>query len=226
MKLAYIDCNALAVDELQQQFTPLLSKQQLARAAAFRYAELRELYIVRQGILYTLLAHELKIQPNKIKLQYTEHHKPFIESHTRLHFSVSHSHNHLLYALCEHGPCGVDIEAVNTDTVTALISSEALSEQEQKTIQTLPPAQQTIAFYSSWVQKEAYLKAIGTGLQQSPQAIDLPVHSNLPSELPELSTPTLFQNFYLYRTQPKANLIACVATTNSDVDTVQLVEFC
>jgi len=48
-----------------------------------------------------------------------------------------------------------------------------LTQAEMKRFQRLPEAEKINEFYSSWTRKEAYIKALGRGLSESPNGFEL-----------------------------------------------------
>lgn len=79
------------------------------------------------------------------------------------HVSVSHSHDLVAVACTDAAPVGLDVEMVQGEPELLHIAASPLDVLES----TAHPALVT------WTMKEAYLKAVGTGLRTSPKAIAL-----------------------------------------------------
>lgn len=95
--------------------------------------------------------------------QYNEHDKPSLNSKlSTLNFNLSHCHE-AVACLVSDVPCGIDVESVGrySDSV-ARYSMDG--EQMQQILGSGNPA---LAFIRLWTQKEAYLKALGTGIQDN-----------------------------------------------------------
>ncbi|MHA6761791.1 4'-phosphopantetheinyl transferase family protein [Streptacidiphilus sp. PAMC 29251] len=85
-----------------------------------------------------------------------------------LHFSLSHGGDLVLIGIAAV-PIGVDVEGLpGADAVAELVS--VLHPGEQAELAVLPADQRISAFARLWTRKEAYLKAIGTGLGRDPAA--------------------------------------------------------
>jgi 4'-phosphopantetheinyl transferase len=93
-------------------------------------------------------------------LKYTEFQKPYFATSSAIDFNISHSGNYVVCALSETSCLGVDVEWIKPMPIDDF--QENFSEQEWNAIQ---QSKDTFrAFYSNWTQKEAFLKALGVGL--------------------------------------------------------------
>jgi 4'-phosphopantetheinyl transferase len=91
-------------------------------------------------------------------LKYTDLKRPYAEGF--IDFNISHSGAYTICAIAENGKVGVDIEEIKSIPVSDFI--DQFSEKELNTISTSDNILHS--FYTLWTQKEAFLKAIGTGL--------------------------------------------------------------
>ncbi|MFF9011358.1 4'-phosphopantetheinyl transferase family protein [Streptomyces sp. NPDC014870] len=120
--------------------------------------------------LRTLLGRRLGRAPGEVGLLRRRcprcagpHGKPALSpGQGRLHFSVSHSAGRALLALAVT-PVGVDVQGP-LPARAAETCAEALHPLEQLDLTRLTGDQRTFAFARLWTRKEAYLKAVGTGL--------------------------------------------------------------
>ena len=91
--------------------------------------------------------------------------KPHAGAHA-LPFNLSHTGDIAALAVARDGGnwrIGVDIEGVRS--VKERISEFAFSAAEQEALASLPEGEPQIsAFFAGWTRKEAYLKAVGSGL--------------------------------------------------------------
>jgi 4'-phosphopantetheinyl transferase len=90
-------------------------------------------------------------------LKFTKFERPYFDD--LIDFNISHSGEYILCAISRTNKVGVDIEEIQNIPVTDFETN--FSEKEWNNIIT---AADTIPFYRYWTMKEAFLKAIGMGL--------------------------------------------------------------
>ncbi|MFW3473310.1 4'-phosphopantetheinyl transferase family protein [Streptomyces microflavus] len=84
-----------------------------------------------------------------------------------LHFSLAHSRGLIAVAVAPR-VIGVDVERLpSPETVEAC--ARALHPGEQAELAAAPPGERRAHFGRLWTRKEAYLKALGTGLSRHPR---------------------------------------------------------
>jgi 4'-phosphopantetheinyl transferase len=89
-------------------------------------------------------------------------HRPGLEP--PVEFSVSHSDDHCLIAVSRAGQIGVDVERRRPIGDIDRIASMYFTAAEAGTIAGFDEDQKLCAFFACWTSKEAYTKALGTGL--------------------------------------------------------------
>ena len=109
-----------------------------------------------------LLIHGLKsiglVQYILKDLKFSKFEKPYFDD--SIDFNISHSGEFVICAISLEGKIGVDIEEIKPILFTELkmfFSPKECNEIKRS-------ADSTISFYRYWTQKEAFLKAIGMGL--------------------------------------------------------------
>jgi 4'-phosphopantetheinyl transferase len=146
-------------DELR----PLLSPDELTRAARFYFDRDRHRFIVCRALLRTLLADALDSHPAALKFAYGHAGKPHLTGGL-LHFNVSHGQDHALLAFTTAGEIGVDVEVSRRFSELDDIAERFFSPPEVAALHALPEDEQSDAFFRCWTRKEAYIKARGDGL--------------------------------------------------------------
>lgn len=146
------------------RFQHVLSQEEEDKAKRYRTARLAAHYRRCRSILRLLLADNAGQDPAQIVLRYGWAGKPEAVGMS-CHFNVSHTDGRSLIALSPH-PVGIDIE----NTAREHIRMEELvhlvcHSDEQAALAVLSPALRQSFLYRLWVQKEAYCKALGSGLQ-------------------------------------------------------------
>ena len=141
----------------------VLSGQERVRAARLRTTELRLRFVVAHGALRRILAGYLGVAPAALRFDTTEAGKPFIAS-SPLSFNLSHSDGLSVCAVAMGGRIGVDVERVRgIDDAEAIVAGYFAAGEVQQYAAVLP-SERTAAFFSTWTRKEAFLKAVGSGL--------------------------------------------------------------
>lgn len=145
-----------------------LSLEERARAEKFFFDRDRNAYIAARGALRQLLARYLGRRPRELQFAYESRGKPFLAGPSLaqpLNFNVAHSRNIALLAFSGGPPVGVDVEFIRTDIASEEIAVRYFAPQEVAELRALPPQQRPEAFFLGWTRKEAYVKALGDGLQ-------------------------------------------------------------
>ncbi len=152
-----------------QKLSQTLSKQERVRAERYRFEEDKNHFIAGRGILRTILGYYLDVNPGRIEFRYGVFGKPHLTEKfckDGIQFNLAHSHKLVLYAFTKNRKIGIDLEYFrNIQNFKCMVAS-FFSEREKKILKALPESQQQEAFFNGWVRKEAYLKAIGSGLTQ------------------------------------------------------------
>jgi 4'-phosphopantetheinyl transferase len=81
-----------------------------------------------------------------------------------LQFNLSHTHEHIVLAVRQGGPVGVDVEGGRTVADSLALVEQFFAPSEIIALRALPVAQQAQRFVALWTLKEAYVKARGLGL--------------------------------------------------------------
>ena len=144
----------------------LLSEDEWLRADRFHFKQHRDGFITGRGLLRVILANYLGNSPCEVSFDYGEAGKPQVadDGENRLHFNLAHSGDLVVYALSFDRRIGVDIELVRSIPNIEQIADHYFSPEEIKALKGLPAAQKLAGFFACWTRKEAYVKAIGTGL--------------------------------------------------------------
>jgi len=164
--------------EVRPDYTPdaditLLDEVESKRAASFKTAALRAVFVAAHASLRKILAALLGVNPKSLVFNVNEWGKPSLcHPCCDLDFNISHSANRILIAVSSAGPVGVDIEKILPEPPyeVALI---AFSQNERAALERLPAARRGNVFYDLWTRKEALVKAMGLGLDIELQDIDV-----------------------------------------------------
>jgi 4'-phosphopantetheinyl transferase len=154
----------------------LLSDEEKARAARFVFDDHRRRFIVRRGALRSILARHLDMRPHEIEFRTGRFGKPYLpQAGTQLSFSASHSREVAIVAVTSEGRVGADIEWVQELPDWQDLARRFFTPREQNDIENQSDGERTQSFLRCWTRKEAFIKALGTGLQYPLDRFDVPV---------------------------------------------------
>lgn len=112
----------------------------------------------------TVLGRYLGLAASQVELTSNEHGKPELAIPSALRFNVSHSGDLLVLALARGIEVGVDVERVRSMPRALHLAGRFFRQEEVEALQRFSSDDLDRAFFHCWTQKEAYLKAIGLGL--------------------------------------------------------------
>jgi 4'-phosphopantetheinyl transferase len=171
-----------------------LSPDELDRAAKFHFLRDSQRFIAARGILRNILSRYIGQSPETIRFSYGPFGKPRLAPSCAadgLRFNLSHAGNIALYAVALNREIGVDLERIDPSFLEDRIEEKFFSRNEIVELRSLPVDARPRAFFNCWTRKEAYVKALGGGLQTSLQSFDV---SLAPGKAPDI-----FQPFRRYK---------------------------
>ncbi len=125
--------------------------------------------------LNKLLVRYLGINESLLQLKKSKYGKPYIsgEYFEKLFFNISHTQGFSVIAFYAGSEIGVDVEVNQHLPEEASIGDMIFHEKEKIIYSNLSAEKRSEYFYKVWVYKEAYLKAIGSGLSEDPRKYSL-----------------------------------------------------
>ena len=141
-----------------------LSKKELLHEASFGTDELRHRFTVSHGRLRCVLARYLSCAPEDVKLVTMPYGKPCLLK-GRLFFNMAHTDKRVMIVVSTDGPVGVDAEEIQQIPESRAIARRWFSTKENRWIESRHDERK--AFLRCWVRREAFLKALGVGLNAS-----------------------------------------------------------
>jgi 4'-phosphopantetheinyl transferase len=168
----------------------LLSDDEQARAARFRFEEHSRQFVVAHARLRQQLAALLHTEPAGLVLAAGAHGKPRLaDAHNLagLEFNLSHSGSRGLVGWAWKRAIGVDIECWRPMSDEAALVRRYFSVSEIAAYEALAPDARTPAFFNCWTRKEAYVKAVGRGLGLPLDSFDVSLSDGADARLLRLS---------------------------------------
>jgi 4'-phosphopantetheinyl transferase len=163
--------------ELSQHLNPA----ELERAAKFIHPQHRDRWIIARSYLRQILSIYLDTLPGQIEFGYGSLGKPYVLGHA-IEFNLSHSQDLAVYGISPVHPIGIDIEYTRSLPFVEMVN-RFFSPTEQTQFQALPTALHQAAFFHAWTQKEACLKASGTGLHTPLDRIEVSIDPRTPPQI-------------------------------------------
>lgn len=154
----------IALDQPELTGVDVLSADERERAGRFRFSRDRTRYVLAHVALRRILAEATGTPPHRLAFVIGPQGKPALVGPGGPHFNLSHSDELAVLAVSTAGPLGVDVEAVRPIPEFDTVAEAHFSPAELDALRALPPGEREHGFYRLWTRKEAYLKAIGTGL--------------------------------------------------------------
>ena len=144
-----------------------LSPDERERADAYRFAQDRRRFMVARGLLRWLLARYLGDAPDEVCLCYGPRGKPELSRRRGGHplrFNCSRSRGQALFALTRGRRIGVDLETVRPIPEARQIAERWFTPAERAALATVWSNRHDEAFMRLWTLKEAFVKALGDGI--------------------------------------------------------------
>ena len=142
----------------------VLSAAERERAARFVFDRDRRRYIAAHVAMRRILGTVLGRAPHLLAFTEGPHGKPALMDAPRVHFNLSHSDELAVLAVSPHAEVGVDLEAATPMTDADAVAEAHFSPAELAAWRQLPAPERLPGFYRLWTRKEAFIKAVGTGL--------------------------------------------------------------
>lgn len=163
----------------------VLSSDERERAERFRFPSDRLHFVAARLILRALAGRYLEMSGAAVRFRYGPFGKPALDAGhgSDLRFNVAHSGEVAVYAFARQREVGLDVEAGHSARLLAGVPDSVFSAAERDAVTALPPEHRRLATLGLWTRKEAYLKALGCGLQQDPDSFEVSVPPAAPALL-------------------------------------------
>ncbi len=147
-----------------QEYWDILNEAEKERALTFRFLKDRYCFIIARGVLRNLLGAYIQMAPDQVKFQFGHNGKPYVHHPSQIKFNISHSGDTILLGFVQKHSIGIDVEYTKRKVDVKKIAELFFAEEEVTSLFRLDQAYHTQAFYNCWTRKEAFIKAVGSGL--------------------------------------------------------------
>jgi 4'-phosphopantetheinyl transferase len=150
-----------------ERLLTLLSPLEQERTRRFRFARHRHPFIAARAGLRLVLAQFLAAKPHEVVLETSYFGKPFVPS-AGVQFSLSHAGGLAAVAVAGSRAVGIDVEAMRPMPDGMELAGRFFAPAEALRLRTIEDSPVFLrAFFECWTRKEAFVKALGTGLSHS-----------------------------------------------------------
>jgi 4'-phosphopantetheinyl transferase len=149
-------------------FHSLLSADERTRAARFVFPRDANRFIATRGILRSLVARYVpRWTASAVVFTYGPQGKPAAQldpADCPVRFNLSHANALAIFAFTRGRDVGIDLEAIARKVAYDEVAQRFFSAAEVTELRALPEEHRAEGFYLCWTRKEAYVKALGTGI--------------------------------------------------------------
>jgi len=151
------------LDRYYPVLSGLISAQEVTRAAGFKKPRDAQNYLLRYGMVRTVLGEYIEKEPQEVRFVYEESGKPNLDPEGEIHdihFSLSRTDEMICLGISKKNRIGLDI--VNGDPrYPFLATAEYLFTPGERQWISQAPYHEQHGFFRIWSLKEALLKAMG-----------------------------------------------------------------
>jgi len=205
-----------------QRLALTLAPDERARAARFRFPEHRARFIAAHGALRDILSRYLNLPADQLTFSANPYGKPALAApeHAWLQFNLSHSGDAspelsaglALIAVTRDLAIGIDVERIDPPDNFPRLVEQFFSPNENAAFRALPESKRVAAFFAGWTRKEAYIKALGTGVSLPLDHFDVTMDPDAPARLlADRRHPHHVETWSLHTFTPAPGYVAALA---------------
>ncbi len=162
------------VSLVPRQFSPhtlahyasLLDDSERERYDKIVHAGRKNEFLATRALARTILAKYTSLAPRMLHFLKNKYGKPALDpalGHNALQFNLSNTDDLVAIAVCRDAPIGIDVERIDRNNCD-LDYEKWFAAEEVTAILGACPEHRRERFFEFWTLKEAFLKAVGTGL--------------------------------------------------------------
>jgi 4'-phosphopantetheinyl transferase len=144
-----------------------LDEGEQERAARFHIEIDRRDFIAAHALLRFMLSSFVNCSPHELRFTHDAAGKPKIDprgGRGELSFNLSHTNGLVAAAVAAHGMVGIDVERIDSAKADLTVADRYFAPAEVSMLRALRREEQIAYFFRLWTLKEAYIKAVGAGL--------------------------------------------------------------
>jgi 4'-phosphopantetheinyl transferase len=154
-------------DSLWPRYEGLLTADERAARARFRFARDQRRYLVTRALVRTVLSRYAAVRPEDWVFSAGPRGRPVICAPLpapALEFNISHSADLVMLGVTSGRALGIDTESIEARDADIDGLDRYFAPEESAALLSLPPRERRRRFFELWTLKESYMKARGMGL--------------------------------------------------------------
>ena len=197
------------------QFFSLLSTEEIKKHNRFHFPEDKHRYLVSHAFVRQVLSKYLNKQPGELEFHYTRNGKPEVllnQNDQIVRFNLSHTKGLTACIVTINDACGIDTEKIDHKTASIDVARLMFSNSEFKFLKSLSGHSFLAEFFSRWTLREAYVKALGHGIDYPTNKLLFNIKNNQEIEISfQGKTNEAFQHWQFQIMQPTSEHMVTIA---------------
>ena len=169
----YCDPRAIIESERLAQYQAVLSEEERSQLNRFHFKNDQHNYLVSHALLRNALSKYADIHPEAWVFEAGAHGKPGLApglANAPLEFNLTHTDGMCACVITRDVVCGIDVEQQARNNTLLAIAQRMFAPAEVAALKNTADAALRPTFFRFWTLREAYLKALGSGLGGSSKA--------------------------------------------------------
>ena len=201
-----------------REMATLLDDEERDRASRFRRRVDRDRFIIAHAALRRILARYLRKPAQSLRFRRDRFGKPSLAHRTDVTFNMAHADSVALIAVAAGRPVGVDVERVTHLDDAFDVAEICFAPAERRVLHAVPAEQVSDTFFNCWTRKEAFIKAVGTGLSAPLKAFEVSLEPDTPARLCRVSgSERVAASWTMEALQPATGYVGALAVRRRDV---------
>jgi 4'-phosphopantetheinyl transferase len=207
-------------EALWPHYEALLSEDEHARQARFRFAGDQRRFLVTRALVRTVLSRYAAVRPQDWTFSAGPRGRPTISAPrpaAALEFNISHSADLVMLGVTSGRALGIDAESIEAREADIAGLDRYFAPEESAALLALHPAARRRRFFELWTLKESYIKARGLGLAIALDAFrfELPGERGLTLHMrPELGDSP--EGWRLWQLAPRGGYLAAICAARGE----------
>ena len=165
-------------EEFIRNCKKFLSVPEIGRTDWFNFEDVKNNYIISQGILRFLISGYLNIDISEIQMQKHAKGKPYVSNDLALYFNISNSGKKCVFCFSRDSEVGIDLEMIRPLPDLEQMIEKNFTKKEVAYISKIEN-EKLNRFFLFWTIKESYLKAIGEGMRLAPDHLEFSIEEEI-----------------------------------------------